>query len=106
VRRHTGGLPGWAQLTRTQQVARTQGTDAKSYQVRDDLSLETKGRHLLRFGGRLSARIRTYHYRNDKVIGFYPPPWTYSLDAAGAGSRSPAENRPTGLFSHRNNVFA
>ena len=71
-------------------VARTQGGDAKSYQVRDDLSW-SKGHHLLQFGGDF-RRIRTYHYRNDKVIGSITA-LDIELDAAGAVT-IPAENRP------------
>jgi hypothetical protein len=71
-------------------VARTQGGDAKSYQVRDDLSWG-KGHHLLQFGGDF-RRIRTYHYRNDKVIGSITA-LDIELDAAGAVT-IPAENRP------------
>jgi hypothetical protein len=71
-------------------VARTQGADAKSYQVRDDLSWN-KGRHLFQFGGDF-RRIRTYHYRNDKVIGSITA-LDVELDAAGAAT-IPAENRP------------
>ncbi len=71
-------------------VARTQGADAKSYQVRDDLSWN-KRHHLLQFGGDF-RRIRTYHYRNDKVIGSITA-LDVELDAAGAAT-IPAENRP------------
>jgi hypothetical protein len=71
-------------------VARTQGGNAKSYQVRDDLSW-SKGHHLLQFGGDF-RRIRTYHYRNDKVIGSITA-LDVELDAAGAVT-IPAENRP------------
>jgi hypothetical protein len=71
-------------------VARTQGANAKSYQVRDDLSW-SKGRHLFQFGGDF-RRIRTYHYRNDKVIGSITA-LDVELDAAGAAT-IPAENRP------------
>jgi hypothetical protein len=71
-------------------VARTQGADAKSYQVRDDLSWN-KGHHLFQFGGDF-RRIRTYHYRNDKVIGSITA-LDVELDAAGAAT-IPAENRP------------
>jgi Carboxypeptidase regulatory-like domain len=71
-------------------VARTQGGDAKSYQVRDDLSWN-KGHHLFQFGGDF-RRIRTYHYRNDKVIGSITA-LDAELDAAGAVT-IPAENRP------------
>jgi len=84
-----GGLLDGPVDTHTQ-VARTQGTDAKSYQVRDDLSWN-KGRHLLQFGGDF-RRIRTYHYRNDKVIGSITA-LDIQLDAAGAAT-IPAENRP------------
>jgi hypothetical protein len=84
-----GGLLDGPVDTHTQ-VARTQGTDAKSYQVRDDLSWN-KGRHLLQFGGDF-RRIRTYHYRNDKVIGSITA-LDIQLDAAGAVT-IPAENRP------------
>jgi hypothetical protein len=71
-------------------VARTQGADAKSYQVRDDLSWN-KRHHLFQFGGDF-RRIRTYHYRNDKVIGSITA-LDVELDAAGAAT-IPAENRP------------
>ena len=71
-------------------VARTQGTDAKSYQVRDDLSWND-GRHLFQFGGDF-RRIRTYHYRNDKVVGSITA-LDVELDAAGAVT-IPAGNRP------------
>ena len=71
-------------------VARTQGGDAKSYQVRDDLSWN-KGHHLFQFGGDF-RRIRTYHYRNDKVIGSITA-LDVELDAAGAVT-IPAGNRP------------
>ena len=71
-------------------VARTQGGDAKSYQVRDDLSWN-KGHHLFQFGGDF-RRIRTYHYRNDKVIGSITA-LDIELDAAGAVT-IPAGNRP------------
>ena len=71
-------------------VARTQGGDAKSYQVRDDLSWNT-GHHLFQFGGDF-RRIRTYHYRNDKVIGSITA-LDVELDAASAVT-IPAENRP------------
>src|SRR5579871_5571993 len=71
-------------------VARTQGGDAKSYQLRDDLSW-SKGHHLFQFGGDF-RRIRTYHYRNDKVIGSITA-LDVELDAAGAVT-IPAENRP------------
>jgi len=84
-----GGLLDGPVDTHTQ-VARTQGTDAKSYQVRDDLSWN-KGHHLLQFGGDFRL-IRTYHYRNDKVIGSITA-LDIQLDAAGAAT-IPAENRP------------
>jgi hypothetical protein len=71
-------------------VARTQGADAKSYQVRDDLSWN-KGHHLFQFGDDF-RRIRTYHYRNDKVIGSITA-LDVDLDDAGAAT-IPAENRP------------
>jgi hypothetical protein len=71
-------------------VARTQGGDAKSYQVRDDLAWN-RGLHLFQFGGDF-RRIRTYHYRNDKVIGSIIA-LDVELDAAGAVT-IPAENRP------------
>jgi len=71
-------------------VARTQGGDAKSYQVRDDLAWN-RGLHLFQFGGDF-RRIRTYHYRNDKVIGSITA-LDVELDAAGAVT-IPAGNRP------------
>ena len=71
-------------------VARTQGGDAKSYQVRDDLAWN-KGLHLFQFGGDF-RRIRTYHYRNDKVIGSITA-LDVELDAASAIT-IPAGNRP------------
>jgi hypothetical protein len=71
-------------------VARTQGGDAKSYQVRDDLAWN-RGLHLFQFGGDF-RRIRTYHYRNDKVIGSITA-LDIELDAAGAVT-IPAGNRP------------
>jgi hypothetical protein len=84
-----GGLLDGPVDTNTQ-VARTQGTDAKSYQIRDDLSWN-KGKHLFQFGGDF-RRIRTYHYRNDKVIGSITA-LDVELDAAGAVT-IPALNRP------------
>lgn len=71
-------------------VARTQGANAKSYQIRDDLSW-SKRHHLFQFGGDF-RRITTYHYRNDKVIGSITA-LDIELDAAGAVT-IPAENRP------------
>ncbi len=71
-------------------VARTQGANAKSYQIRDDLSWN-KRHHLFQFGGDF-RRITTYHYRNDKVIGSITA-LDIELDAAGAVT-IPAENRP------------
>ena len=71
-------------------VARTQGANAKSYQLRDDLSWN-KRHHLFQFGGDF-RRITTYHYRNDKVIGSITA-LDIELDAAGAVT-IPAENRP------------
>jgi Carboxypeptidase regulatory-like domain len=71
-------------------VARTQGGDAKSYQVRDDLAWN-RGLHLFQFGGDF-RRIRTYHYRDDKVIGSITA-LDVELDAAGAVT-IPAGNRP------------
>src|SRR6266436_9198427 len=62
-------------------VARTQGANAKSYQIRDDLSW-SKRHHLFQFGGDF-RRITTYHYRNDKVIGSITA-LDIELDAAGA----------------------
>ena len=84
-----GGLLDGPVDTNTQ-VARTQGTDAKSYQLRDDVSWN-KGPHLFQFGGDF-RRIRTYHYRNDKVIGSITA-LDVELDAAGAVT-IPASNRP------------
>jgi hypothetical protein len=84
-----GGLLDGPLDTHTQ-VARTQGLDAKSYQVRDDLSWN-KGRHLFQFGGDF-RRIGTYHYRNDKVVGSITA-LDFELDAAGAVT-IPAGNRP------------
>jgi hypothetical protein len=84
-----GGLLDGPVDTHTQ-VARTQGTDAKSYQVRDDLSWN-KGHHLLQFGGDF-RRIRTYHYRNDKVVGSITA-LDVQLDSAGAAT-IPAQDRP------------
>ena len=71
-------------------VARTQGANAKSYQIRDDLSWN-KRHHLFQFGADF-RRITTYHYRNDKVIGSITA-LDIELDAAGAVT-IPAENRP------------
>jgi hypothetical protein len=84
-----GGLLDGPVDTHTQ-VARTQGTDAKSYQVRDDVSWNN-GHHLFQFGTDF-RRIRTYHYRNDKVIGSITA-LDVQLDAAGAVT-IPAGNRP------------
>jgi Carboxypeptidase regulatory-like domain len=84
-----GGLLDGPVDTHTQ-VARTQGTDAKSYQIRDDLSWN-KEHHFFQFGGDF-RRIRTYHYRNDKVIGSITA-LDVELDAAGAVT-IPASNRP------------
>jgi len=84
-----GGLLDGPVDTNTQ-VARTQGADVKSYQVRDDLSWN-KAHHLFQFGADF-RRIRTYHYRNDKVIGSITA-LDVELDAAGAAT-IPAENRP------------
>ena len=85
---HGGLLDGPVDLNTL--VARTQGGDAKSYQLRDDLAWN-KGQHLFQFGGDF-RRIRTYHYRNDKVIGSITA-LDVELDAAGAVT-IPAENRP------------
>ena len=84
-----GGLLDGPVDTNTQ-VARTQGTDSKSYQVRDDLSWN-KGHHLFQFGGDFQF-IKTYHYRNDKVVGSITA-LDVELDAAGAVT-IPAANRP------------
>src|SRR6202021_2645061 len=66
------------------------GGAPQSFQLRDDVGRK-KGLHFFQFGTDF-RRIRTYHYRNDKVIGSITA-LDVQLDAAGADT-TPAGNRP------------